>query len=53
MISETERIDDIALEKRTFADITSDHLFALVPGLLHDVTFMLTGKCGRGRKTRS
>lgn len=46
---EPKRIDNIALEQRPFPNIAAYLLFALVPGLLHDVAFVLTGEGRRGR----
>jgi hypothetical protein len=52
-ISKPQRINDISLKQRPLADISSEHLQALVAGLLHDVTFMLAALGSRGSKTRA
>ena len=46
-LSESERIYYIyiALKERSLTNVSSYHLFALVPGLLHDIPLLLTGKC--------
>jgi len=45
--SESQRLNQVPFEEGALADVASDHLLRLVPGMLHDVA--LVGP-GRGRE---